>query len=64
MDARGTEKTGDGKVTATIKSPSGKKVNNFVENKNDGTYKVTYILPEEGTFWLILVLFLMFCFIT
>lgn len=48
VDARGTEKTGDGKVSATIKSPSGKKVNNFVENKNDGTYKVTYILPEEG----------------
>lgn len=48
MDARGTEKTGDGKVSATIKSASGKKVNNFVENKNDGTYKVTYILPEEG----------------
>ncbi|KAH9410258.1 hypothetical protein TYRP_010016 [Tyrophagus putrescentiae] len=50
VDARGTEKTGDGKVTATIKSPSGKKVNNFVENKNDGTYKVTYILPEEGEY--------------
>ena len=48
MDARETEKTGDGKVAVNIQSPSGKKVNNHVENKNDGTYKVTYILPEEG----------------
>ena len=50
VDARATEKTGDGKVTATIKSSTGKKVNSFVENKNDGTYKVKYILPEEGKF--------------
>ena len=48
MDARSTEKTGDGKISASIKSPSGKKINNYVENNNDGTYKVTYILPEEG----------------
>ena len=48
VDARGTETTGDGKVSASVKTPSGKKVNTFVENKNDGTYKVTYILPEEG----------------
>lgn len=48
MDARATEKSGDGKITANIKSPSGKKINNYVENNNDGTYKVTYILPEEG----------------
>ncbi|KAI2800805.1 hypothetical protein BLOT_012377 [Blomia tropicalis] len=50
VDARGTETTGDGKVSASVKTPSGKKVNTFVENKNDGTYKVTYILPEEGEY--------------
>lgn len=48
VDARAVDKTGDGKVATTIKNAAGKKINAHTENKNDGTYKVTYILPEEG----------------
>jgi len=48
VDARAVDKTGDGKVVTTIKNAAGKKINAHTENKNDGTYRVTYILPEEG----------------
>ena len=51
MNAQATEKTGDGKITTTIRSPTGKKINNSLVNNNDGTYKVKYILPEEGSFF-------------
>lgn len=50
VDARGTEKTGDGKVAATIVGPGGKKVSSQVKNNNDGTYEVSYILPEAGDY--------------
>lgn len=51
VNAQGTEKSGDGKITCTIRSPTGKKIHNSVDNNNDGTYKVNYILPEEGKFF-------------
>ncbi|XP_027200604.2 filamin-A-like [Dermatophagoides pteronyssinus] len=50
VNAQGTEKSGDGKISCTIRSPTGKKIHNSVENNNDGTYKVKYILPEEGEY--------------
>ncbi|UXI22435.1 G-protein coupled receptor 158 [Sarcoptes scabiei] len=50
VNAQETEKTGDGKISTTIRSPTGKKIHNSVENNNDGTYKVKYILPEEGEY--------------
>ncbi|OTF78150.1 hypothetical protein BLA29_000380 [Euroglyphus maynei] len=50
VNAQGTEKSGDGKITCTIRSPTGKKIHNSVDNNNDGTYKVNYILPEEGEY--------------
>ena len=55
VNAQGTEKSGDGKISCTIRSPTGKKIHNSVENNNDGTYKVKYILPEEGKLFCLFV---------
>lgn len=48
VDARAVEKTGDGLIEPQIINAAGKKVPATVINNNDGTYKVTYVLPEEG----------------
>lgn len=57
VNAQGTEKSGDGKISCTIRSPTGKKIHNSVDNNNDGTYKVKYILPEEGKLFFFCYLF-------
>ena len=48
VDARAVDKEGDGTVVPTIINAAGKAIPPHVINNNDGTYRVDYILPEEG----------------